>query len=282
MNIEDIRAVEIDFVDLEEVYMPAIVYKYRTWNVGDSNSDNVLLKNQLFLASPSSFVDESDCRIPIRYDLLTDQEILIWSERTARRMFPKYNDDAIKREVQHYIGRIPFRNKEKMNQYDEQEWIDYNNNAGVLSLCIQSLNEDMWKMYGDDHKGICYGFSTIELIRGCNLKGGGVVRYVNELPIIHPFEDTILKANKRVYYKFNSWSFEEEYRIRDFTEQNQDPRNRIKTYPDHVLKEVTLGKDFDDGQIPVIIEHLRSKEVQPTLFRCVVVDNRLTREHLNY
>jgi len=282
MNIEQIQLVEVDFTDLENVEKPEMVYKYRSWNKGDNNSDNVLLKNQLYLAEPSSFVDQFDCKIPTRYDLLTDEEILQWGEPIVRRMHARWNDKAIKNEVIRLAERLPFKDESKMKLFIADEWKSYNGKSGILSLCKNPLNYEMWKMYGDDNTGICYGYETNRLIRSCGFGGGGPVIYQDELPIIHPLMDSILVASIRVYYKLIKWEFEEEYRIRDFSEANTNKANRVRVYSDDILKEVTLGHSFDDEQIPRIIEILQKKGSHADLYKCEMVDGALWRSLIDY
>ena len=49
------------------------VYKYRDW--GKPFHRKLLLEPSVYLSAPSDFEDPLDCKIPIRYDLLTDIEI---------------------------------------------------------------------------------------------------------------------------------------------------------------------------------------------------------------
>lgn len=61
---------DIDWDDLEAFDKPSVVYKYRTWNKSRLHN-NLLLKIQLYLSAPADFVDQMECKNPIRYDLLT-------------------------------------------------------------------------------------------------------------------------------------------------------------------------------------------------------------------
>jgi hypothetical protein len=282
MDKNNIRKIEVDYVDLDQVEIPHIVYKYRSWGIGDLNADNVLLKNQLYMCAPSGFVDQFDCKIPTRYDLLTEDEIREWIREKLVWQHPKWNEATIQRELDYYEKRNAFYNKDEMRKYEEYEWRLYNDKSGILSLCIQPLNIKMWEMYGDNHKGVCYGFETINLIRECKMGGGGHVIYCKELPVIHPFEDLAIQANTRVYYKLIEWEFEEEYRIRTFAEENSNSSNRLKIYPDYVLKEVTLGKDMDEKRQKSIIGILNAREHKPKVFKCSIAESHLIREEIEY
>ena len=49
-----------------------IIYKYRDWK--DEYHKNILLKNQIYLASPKDLNDPFDCRINANFTLLTPKE----------------------------------------------------------------------------------------------------------------------------------------------------------------------------------------------------------------
>lgn len=282
MNIEQMQLVESDFTDLENVEKPEMVYKYRSWNKGDIHSDNVLLKNQLFLARPDSFNDHFDCKIPTRYDLLSNEEILRWGEPIVRSVHPRWNDKAIKNEVFYLANRLPFKDENKMKLFMVEEEKSYNDKAGVLSLCISPSNREMWEMYGDKNMGICYGFETNSLIRSCKFGGGGLVIYDDRLPIIHPLMSHLLKSAIRVYCKLTKWEFEEEYRIREFNENLKHVSNRVRVYKDDVLKEVTLGCRFDEDQISVVVDILKQKGKHTRLFKCEVIADVIKRFEVAY
>ena len=68
--IEVTKIEEKNFADME---FPPVVYKYRNWN--DQNHKTIITQKEVFFASPSSFDDPHDCRIPIRHDLLSYAEV---------------------------------------------------------------------------------------------------------------------------------------------------------------------------------------------------------------
>src|SRR5690606_31522137 len=93
-------------------------------------------------------------------------------------------------------------------------WGDYNKFTGIFSVTDSSLNSDLWDMYGDNYKGICYGFDTRLIAQDVEFKGGGLVNYVEQLPIIHPFDEFPIMLFKRVFCKTKEWEFEQEYRFK--------------------------------------------------------------------
>ena len=52
---------------------PIILYKYRVWS--DKIQKSILSDRIAFMAPPSSFEDKKDCKLQIRYDLMTRLDI---------------------------------------------------------------------------------------------------------------------------------------------------------------------------------------------------------------
>lgn len=52
---------------------PDIIYKYRIWN--DEFQKTILSERKVFLAPPTSFEDKKDCKLFVRYDLMTNLDI---------------------------------------------------------------------------------------------------------------------------------------------------------------------------------------------------------------
>ncbi len=280
--MNEYELIGVQTLPIEEVDKPKVVYKYRSWNIGEAYDDRVLTHNQLYMSEPVRFKDKLDCRVPIRYDLMSDKEIYLWSIKMAKRDHPRYNEDTINKIAIEALDRLPFRDEVRLKHIEEQEWISYNQWAGVLCLCMQSLNLRMWEEYGNNHKGICYGFHTNELILSCNLNGGAEVQYVDPLPVILPSMELMVQSGLKAYYKRKEYIFEEEYRLRTFNPNNKNPSNRIKVYPNEALAEVTLGKDFDPSSISKIINILLAKNSNAILYKCLMKNGSLIREEINY
>ena len=277
MQDDSLKPVLIDYVDLENVQKPEIVYKYRSFNKGDIYHDNILYNNHIYMSAPSDFEDQFDCKNPTRYDILNEEETKEWISRKVREQHPKYNDRAVDNLVSELQARNKFKDEKWMAEFDEYEWKSYNDLTGIFSVSENSLSEEMWVKYGDNHKGVCYGFNTNTLIKSCGLGGGGNVIYVPELPLIHPFDPIMVQATNRVFYKTDDWAFEQEYRLRTFTRAG-----RIRIYSDEVLKSVILGKDFDLSQLPIIIEQLVLKGRHAKLSKVILIGGEHTVEEIPY
>jgi hypothetical protein len=64
----------IELSDFSKLELPAKIYKYRKWT--DPLHKRILTHREVYFASPESFVDKNDCKIPIRYDLLNLKEVI--------------------------------------------------------------------------------------------------------------------------------------------------------------------------------------------------------------
>ncbi|RZK26758.1 MAG: DUF2971 domain-containing protein [Flavobacterium sp.] len=276
------KVTAVDLDNLDNIHMPQVTYKYRTWKSGSSHNDNVLLRNQLFMAYPNDFEDELDCKIPTSYNLMNEDEKLEWCERILRRTFTRYSNEAIKREAQHYFKLDRFNDEAWMKRFEADEWELYNMKAGVLSLCLSPFNEHMWEKYSLQHTGICYGFNTKKLLTSIGASGWGNIDYCKELPVIHPNDDVMEQATARAFHKLERWSIEEEYRIRTFDEANADVKNRIITFPNDALEFVILGKDFNNNELPEVIDILIKKGATARIYQCAKMSGELTVQIINY
>ena len=59
--------------DKSKMEIPTVIYKYRRWT--DIYEKRVITDREVYLSSPRKFEDPLDCKIPIRYDLLTEKDI---------------------------------------------------------------------------------------------------------------------------------------------------------------------------------------------------------------
>ena len=106
--------------------LPEKVYKYREWRNGSHK--NLLLYNELYLASPKDFNDPFDCRIPPNYIDLTKKEKNDYINDLAISKFEEIQEkdldfksvlqgfeDRFKNpiELQKYYNNIMFNNQDK-------------------------------------------------------------------------------------------------------------------------------------------------------------------------
>ena len=67
------KKITAELVDFAELEFPRVVYKYR--QLGNPFHRTILSERIIYLSPPGDFPDKLDCRLPVRYDLMSDEEI---------------------------------------------------------------------------------------------------------------------------------------------------------------------------------------------------------------
>lgn len=225
---------------------PDIIYKYRDWK--DINHKNVLIENQLFLPSPSMFNDPFDCRIPIDYRYLDNEEKIV---RFAHGFIDRHQDFiadsglSYKEEFDKLVYDLTYDLEAFQAKHEDQLFAMQDIHYGVLSMSTEWNSILMWAHYADLHRGVCYGFWE-EKLRTSELFGkGGPVAYNpnNTFPFISPFEDNIMiKGFIETHNKANEWNYENEYRLFNLLFPDiPSKEDRVKLIPDDFFAEIILG-----------------------------------------
>lgn len=231
---------------LDEMNVPEIIYKYRTWS--DKWHKLFISEREVFLASADTFEDELDCKNPIRYDLLTDEQWFQFFIYQSNLRSPEFSDEEHIKEAKYQMLHSNRKDPSFIHKVMNMTVTEYYDKEGILCLTENFNNEGMWNKYADKGKGICIGYNTKELLKylgSCNK-----VKYVNELPIILPiphmeFFDII---DKRVYHKLNKWSFEEEFRALQFWEEEAQLDDRKIKLPRSAYNRVILGNNMIESE----------------------------------
>lgn len=235
-------------MDFEKMDLPPILYKYCDWN--NPHYKRILTHKELYLTPPSEFEDEFDCKVPIRYDLLTDDDIY------QKYLKSSIKDDPNFTEQQHHEFALEWQNKgllrdqERLKELEKVFFQEFNNLFGILCLTANCRNVQMWDKYAIGHSGFCVGFNTISLCKLTEYFGsGGVVNYSNELPIIKETDELEKKHFLQIHSKLKKWEFEEEYRLTKF-----NVKNRVAEIPADIFAEIRLGMKISKDQEKEIIE----------------------------
>lgn len=212
----------------DELYVPPVLYKYRTWT--DKWHKTVLTDRVLYLSAPSQFEDPLDCKVPDRYDLLTDKELYEKLIKWSHELNPNYDEKQHDAYAKHWVIHSPLKDPDASKRNQEKILIGFDRQIGVLCLTANPTSFEMWEKYADGHKGFCVGFFGKKLFEDHDRFGfTGDVDYVEELPIIHPNEKMLDKAFKKVFSKLIHWAFEEEYRTTKI--KHNPPNNDWRTVP---------------------------------------------------
>ncbi|MBV7270561.1 DUF2971 domain-containing protein, partial [Winogradskyella luteola] len=230
---------------LDDIEFPEVLYKYRSWN--NEFNKRFITKREVFMASPDMFEDRLDCKIPVRYDLMTPEQ--------AKQVYTRISklDNTLSRQqkrkrVRQLLDRKEYLDPEFNANYQKIYFSGYFERLGVLSLTAENCLESMWNKYADNGKGFCVGYNSRILFE--YLGGGGKVEYVNELPTILP--DPIMSREeirwKQVYFKEKKWEFEKEYRTQKFWEIPATISDRQIILPRDAFNCVILGNNMSSDE----------------------------------
>ena len=245
---------------------PKKVYKYRDWENG--RHKNVLLYNELYLASPKDFNDPFDCRIPPNFINLSETEKNDYITKLAISQF----DDVQKEgsDMAKVIKDLETRLKdtERFQQLAENlTFTEQDKYYGILSLSLRWNSILLWSHYSNSHKGFCVGFWTKKLLE-TGLFGGVIkVDYSTNFPNIKPDvrrskEETAQKLITQTGVKSKDWTYEKEFRfLKHFFPDIPKPFERIINVSNDIISEVILGINISDTNKEEIIEICRLKNI---------------------
>lgn len=243
--------------------IPEMVYKYRDWK--NDFHRKILLHQEIFIPSPRKFNDPFDCRIPIAYHLLKDDEKLAkeYFNQAVDRHFPEYSKEKHDQEVVKLLDEGRYKNEEFIKSQN-QKWIEtMHDRLGVFSVTAVNDNVLMWAHYSNNHQGFCVGFDSAMLFR--YLGGGGEIHYVEEFPTILPTEDFTTQQRMQINTKASYWDYEIEYRL---TKMNC--ANEIITIPKEIITKVILGYKIPESDekdilklISIELPHVKIFKTKP-------------------
>ena len=226
-------------IDFEELELPERVYKYRTWS--DPYHRSILLNQEVYFAPPSSFEDKLDCKIPLRWDLLTNKERYEKYYLDAQEKHPKWTRQQKRKFARDLTKKFPVKKKEIVAQIEDETSQKFDARFGVLSLTAISNNQSMWEKYSESGAGFCVGFDPKIMFK--YFGGGGKVEYYDELPDICPMpKHSFAEQNYlQVFSKERKWEFEQEYRVHKFSTEPFTPNARLIKLPPDAYKELIFG-----------------------------------------
>lgn len=245
---------KITAVNIYDLPKPAILYKYRDWAA--PFHDSIIKNCQVYLAPPSSFVDELDCKNESRFDLLTETQILSWYYTSSVESVEHRNYTT----AQHiefaneWLLKTPIRQPGFLEAEKIRSEKEFDGLFGVLSLTADPENLAMWNHYGNKQTGFCVGFDSNILFEFVG--GGGPVQYVDDLPVIMPmpFDSFEEVRFKQIYHKLKKWDFEKEYRTHKMSYHPQSRKERTITLRPEAYKEIIFGSKMTEKDKKDIIK----------------------------
>lgn len=228
--------------NLKNIEFPEIVFKYRDWN--NTNNKRFITKREVFMSSPNQFEDKLDCKIPIRYDLMSEDQAKIFYDKLSQSSEPNLSRQQRRKIVRQYLKIKEYKSKVLSKRNEKIYFNKFFNRIGVLSLTAEKGLDKMWNKYANNHTGFCIGYNSKILFE--YLGGGGKVEYVKNLPTLLPYpvmsDEEIMW--KQVYFKEDKWSFEKEYRTQKFWENKAELDDRQIKLPKEAFNCVILGKNM--------------------------------------
>lgn len=238
--------------------LPEILYKYRDWN--NKNHRRIISNNELYLATPGSFNDPFDCKIPMRWDKMTkdDKNKMIdplLETITRNRKLP--SERLI--EVRDEIFKSFFKDELKA-----QGWIPFDKldqKSGLICLTSDPLNILMWSHYASSHHGFCIGFYTEALLKLNTIDYIGMVNYSASFPVTNFDASFDIKFYNQMFSKSDLWAYEKEYRI-----SKMHMSDRLIQLPDEAIAEIYLGCQISEQFKNEIIQTVNIRNIPIKIF----------------
>jgi hypothetical protein len=222
--------------------IPGGLYKYRSFS---NLTLDALIGDKLFFADPSSFNDPLDTRPVLATDLdaMALAEILrrlveerVHAEMTAAAKTIKYRgpktvnhiEDLSRRRAEQMIAEVRYNatNPEYevedparflFGQYVEEELLR-RYEKGIVCLAERSDCPLMWSHYGDQHKGVCIGYSVpegaTENLHKVSYGGSRLIEASAVAAMVGGDEAARRKVDEAVLTKkAAAWRYEREWRL---------------------------------------------------------------------
>jgi hypothetical protein len=206
----------------EKIPIPNFCYKYRNWCLEGKEFDDAVLTNQiLHFSNPNCFSDKKDCRNLVDYTILNEDLILRdkFKIHLAVTHFLKTDLPLLVNDIKAYcnsFGREDF-SQNVIEEHNNNEWLDYCEMMGILSLSKTYKSNKMWEDYSTNYTGVCYAFDTVTLLNDLRKQekiNGSYVKYENELPLLSILSSNWEKTEIRKYIKLREeYVFENEFRL---------------------------------------------------------------------
>jgi hypothetical protein len=222
-----------------------ILYKYGSW---DCCYFRRILENCLiYFPNPSKFNDPFDCKVHLRYDLLSDEEILQSIRYYAHRKFPHFTEQDIEKEARKQAGLNQLRDPDHLKWFRDYYEKETDKSYGIFCLTTDPTSLVMWGNYANKHRGICIGFDPNGFEEHFNrllqedrlVIARHAVEYSKKYPILKPTvagsqEDKFII--EQLTTKSCVWKYEKE--VRFISIGKSDIQYFI---PKEIIKEIIFG-----------------------------------------
>lgn len=230
---------------ITETELPSTLYKYRDWS--NKFHRRLILNQKLYFAKPSDFNDPFDGNIPIRWDLMTEEDCF---NKNLELINTKHKDKD-QRQVREYARKVTKEktlwHPDKLNKETIEQIDKWGNLIGLLSLSSVKDNILMWSHYANNHSGFVIGLDSASLSTEYDFDYIEPINYQLKYPTVSGLDGTTAQFYKKFFCKSNLWEYEKEWRV----SKNHIKNRTIKLNPD-TIKEIILGcciKPKDEAEI---------------------------------
>ena len=218
--------------------LPRHLYKFRRWHCGHESyiptnecgackRDRLILTDQaIWFASPATFNDPFDCRIPFRFDLIPKDEQFKRVRELGSEVNPSWTEEKLQTEAEYAVrtagvfSEDPEIREPAMRKY----WQSISETYGVLSFAGEFRSILLWSHYADSHRGYCIEIDAHQLAKELfdlhrtdeHFVDVHRVVYREKLPIIIPSNDQNEDLKRHMTLlttKSSAWKYEREYRF---------------------------------------------------------------------
>jgi hypothetical protein len=252
---------------ITETELPQTLYKYRDWS---NEFHRKLISNQeLYFPKPSDFNDPFDGNIPIRWDLMTNEDCF----KMNLELINTVHKDKDQKQVREYARKITNEkthwHPDKLKKETPEQIIEWINLIGLLSLSSVPDNILMWSHYGLNHSGFVIGFDTNSLASEYDFDYIEPINYQLNYPLISGLDETTTQFHKKFFYKSDLWNYEKEWRISKNHIKNRTIRLKAQT-----ITEIIIGcsmKPKDEVEIIRMSKDKLGKNIK--IFKAVKQEN---------
>jgi hypothetical protein len=246
---------------LGEIALPKTLYKYRDWN---SKFHRQIIEKQIaYFASPGTFNDPFDCKIPVRYDINSDKQLEDIYYRVIKATHQNESDEKIRKFSKRWVHEGPI-SPDSFKKNDQEYFDNLNKRMGIFSVSGRNNDILMWGHYSNSHKGFCVGFDTAELLKTEGVDFIGKVEYCSEFPTIIPNGSLEFQFENQIFSKWDKWDYEDEFRL-----TKNHIENRKITIPKAAFKEVILGYQMPERERLKLIKLVRKKIPNITIYEAI-------------
>lgn len=250
--------------------VPQTIYKYRNWN--NPKHQRILKNQEIYFTSCNNFNDPFDSTIPVRYDLVSEEQILQYYIKHLKKVYSHLTINEVIKKAQDAVEKGVYKKPSQIKILKNFMMLKRQKDFGIFS-CSQ-IKDDilMWAHYANNHKGFCIGFNVAELMKFKEIIGVEKsilfnlykVLYQDKYPVLIPTgtsadEFAVLEPFR---IKSNIWSYEREYRLILISGTNL----RLQL-PDSVVSEIVLGCQMPKDQKEQLILEVKKKSYPITIYQ---------------